>query len=221
MKVSLVIPAKNEKESLGKVLTELKQYSIVNDIIIIVDSKKDNSIKIAKKFNTKLIVQKKSGYGNAIIEGFKYTKNKYGFIFNADYSFHPKYLKLMLSNKKKNNFIFGSRYMKKAGSDDDSLLTYIGNKTFTFICRNFLRIKLSDVLYTYVMCDVKIFRTLKFNSRDFRFCIELPFQIEKNKYNYSEIPTMERKRFGGKKNVNEFKDGFLILLEIIKNIFIK
>jgi glycosyltransferase involved in cell wall biosynthesis len=48
MKVSLVIPAKNEKESLGKVLTELKQYSIVNDIIIIVDSKKDNSIKIVK-----------------------------------------------------------------------------------------------------------------------------------------------------------------------------
>ena len=59
MKVSLIIPAKNEKESLGKVLTELKQYSIVNDIIIIVDSKKDNSIKIAKKFNTKIIVQKK------------------------------------------------------------------------------------------------------------------------------------------------------------------
>ena len=221
MKVSLIIPAKNEKESLGKVLTELKQYSIVNDIIIIVDSKKDNSIKIAKKFNTKIIVQKKSGYGNAIIEGFKFAKNKYGFIFNADYSFDPKYLKLMLSKKKKNNFIFGSRYMKTAGSDDDSLLTFIGNKIFTFMSRNLLKIKLSDVLYTYVMCDVKIFRTLKFNSRDFRFCVELPFQIEKNKYNYSEIPAMERKRFDGKKNVNEFKDGFLILLEIMRNIFIK
>jgi hypothetical protein len=120
-----------------------------------------------------------------------------------------------------NNFIFGSRYMKTAGSDDDSLLTYIGNKIFTFMGRNLLKIKLSDVLYTYVMCDVKIFRRLKFNSRDFRFCIELPFQIEKNKYNYSEIPAMERKRFDGKKNVSEFKDGFLILLEIIRNIFIK
>jgi hypothetical protein len=127
----------------------------------------------------------------------------------------------MLNNKKKNNFIFGSRYMKKAGSDDDSLLTYIGNKIFTFICRNFLNINLSDILYTYVMCDVKIFQALKFNSKDFRFCVELPFKIEKNKYSYSEIPAKERKRFSGKKNVNEFKDGFLILLEIIKNVFKK
>jgi hypothetical protein len=71
------------------------------------------------------------------------------------------------------------------------------------------------------MCDVQIFRTLKFNSRDFRFCIELPFLVEKNKYSYSEIPMKERKRFGGKKKVNEFKDGSLILIEIIKSIFSK
>jgi len=221
MNVSLIIPAKNEKESLGKVLSELRKYSIVNDVIIVVDSKQDNSLKIAKKFNTRIVIQKNKGYGSAITEGFKFAKNKYGFIYNADYSFHPKYISLMLKNKKKNSFIFGSRYMKTAGSDDDSLLTYIGNKIFTYICKNYLNIKLSDVLYTYVMCDVKIFRSLKFNSRDFRFCIELPFLIEKNKYSYSEIPMKERKRFGGKKKVNEFKDGFLILIEIIKSIFSK
>ena len=90
MKGSLIIPAKNERESLGIVLSELKKYPIINDIIIVVDSKKDNSIEIAKKFNTKIIIQKKNGYGSAIIEGFKFAKNKYGFIFNADHSFHPK-----------------------------------------------------------------------------------------------------------------------------------
>ena len=35
-----------------------------------------------KKFNCKIIIQKKRGYGSAIIEGFENAKSKYGCIFN-------------------------------------------------------------------------------------------------------------------------------------------
>ena len=40
----------------------------------------------------KLIIQKGKGYGSAIIEGFREAKNKFGCIYNADYSFDPRYL---------------------------------------------------------------------------------------------------------------------------------
>ena len=64
------------------------------------------------------------------------------------------------------------------------------------------------------------FNKINFKNRDFRFCIELPFQIEVKKLTYTEISMVERKRFAGKKNVNVIKDGFLILSEIILS-FIK
>ena len=126
----------------------------------------------------------------------------------------------MIKKSKMNDFIFASRYLKGGGSDDDNFITLIGNYIFSLMGRVLLNINLSDILYTYVLCNTKKFNSLKIKNKDFRFCIELPFKVEKNKYSYTEIVSKEFKRKFGKKNVNEFKDGFLILIEVIK-CFIK
>jgi glycosyltransferase involved in cell wall biosynthesis len=151
--ISLIIPAKDEMESLETTLREIFSYRFINEVIIVVDSYKDNSISIAKKFNTKVVVQKK-GFGSVIIEGFNHAKNKYACIFNADYSFNPKYLKRMIKKTNKYQFIFGTRYMQNGSSDDDTIITFIGNKIFTYLSKKLLKIKLSDVLLTYVLCNV-------------------------------------------------------------------
>lgn len=218
--ISLIIPSKNEKESIEKTIREILNYSFINEIIIVVDSHHDNSIRIAKKFNIKIIVQKKCGFGSAIIEGFNHAKNKYACIFNADYSFNPKYLKEMIKKTSEYQFIFGSRYMKNGSSDDDTIITFLGNKIFTYLSKKLLKIKLSDVLLTYVLCNVIDFKKLRLSSNDFRICIELPATVQKNNYLYTEMAIKERKRFSGIKKVNEIKDGFLIFLEIVKN-FVK
>jgi len=220
-KISIIIPCKDERLSLNAVLTELKKIKLVNEIIIVLDNKKDRSLEIIKKHKCKYIIQKNKGYGSAIIEGFKKAKNDYGCIFNADHSFKPEYLYKMQILSKKNDFIFGTRYKGRSGSDDDSLLTYTGNKIFSFICKNFLNIKLSDVLYTYVLCNTKKFNSIKFKSHDFRLCIELPHNVSKKLFRYTEIPMFERRRLAGNKKVNEFKDGFLISMEIIRCFFNK
>ena len=41
-------------------------------------------------------------------------------------------------NKGNNDFVFNSRYEKNAGSDDDTILTYVGNKIFTFNMQYFI-----------------------------------------------------------------------------------
>ena len=218
-KISLIIPCKNEVESLSAVLEEIKDNKFVNEIIIVVDSELDNSIPITKKFNCKLIVQKSKGYGSAIIEGFKNAKNEFGCIYNADHSFDPKYFSDLVRISKSYDFIFGSRYKGSGGSDDDTIITFIGNKMFTFITRFILGIKLSDILYTYVLCNVDKFNNLNLKNNDFKLCIELPVKVKKNKHSYIDLEMFERKRFDGKKKVNIIKDGLLISYEIIKSFF--
>ena len=217
--ITLVIPAKNEKESLGEVLKEALHYNVVKEIIVVVDSLEDNSIKIAEEYNCKVIIQKNSGYGSALIEGFRESTNKYACIFNADFSMDPKYLQSMIDKTNENDFIFGTRY-KNGSSDDDNFITLFGNKVFSLMSRLLLGIKLTDILYTYVLCDVKKFNTLNFKKKDFRLCIELPFLVNLNSYSYDEIGMHERKRYNGEKNVNVIIDGFLILIEIM-NSFLK
>tara|TARA_B100000963_G_C22521630_1_gene623330 strand:+ start:296 stop:976 length:681 start_codon:yes stop_codon:yes gene_type:complete len=216
-KISLIIPSKDEVESLGAVLDEIKDNNFIDEIIVVVDSETDNSINVAKKFSCKIIIQEKKGYGAAIIEGFKGAKNNFGCIYNADYSFDPKYLSDLVNLSQKYDFVFGSRYKGSGGSDDDDIVTFTGNKIFTFITKNVLRIKLSDILFTYVLCNVKKFKNLNLVSDDFKFCIELPVKVKKNQYTYTDLEMYERKRYDGKKKVNVIKDGLLISLEIMKS----
>ena len=216
-KISLIIPAKNEVESLNSVLEELEGNNLIDEILVVVDRPEDNSIPIAKKFNCKIIIQNNKGFGSAIIEGFKHAKNDYGCIFNADYSFHPKYFQELINESNKSSFIFGTRYKGESGSADDDIVTFVGNRCFSFITKFILGINLTDILYTFVLCDVKKFNSINFKSFDFRLCIELPVLVHKNNFSYSEISMFERKRYAGKKKVNVIKDGFLILIEILKS----
>ncbi|MDB2652881.1 glycosyltransferase family 2 protein [Candidatus Pelagibacter bacterium] len=220
-KISLIIPAKNEKESLGVVLDEIKNYDCVDEILIIVDNIYDNSIQIAEKYDCKIIIQKHSGYGSAIREGFQNAKNEFGCIYNADFSFDPKDFKKFITLSETNDFIFATRYQREAGSDDDDWITLIGNKVFSFMCKNFLKISLTDILYTYVLCNVQKFNSLNFKSKDFRLCIELPFKVSQSKFSYTEFPSYERARYGGEKKVNVIKDGFIILMEVLHSMIKK
>ncbi len=218
--ITLVIPAKSEADSLPKVLKELGKFSVKK---IIVTQKDDIlTIKSIKKYKSKIIFQKKDGYGSALNQGIHSVKTKYFCIFNADGAFNPKYLKKMREKlKKDNDFIFNSRYGKNAGSDDDTVLTFIGNKIFTFICNTLFNLNISDVLFTYVMGSTKAYKNLNIISRDFSFCVELPIKAKFMKYKMLCLPSHERPRIAGKKKVNEFKDGFLILISIIRLFIFK
>lgn len=157
--LTLVIPAKNEEYSLPTVLKEINKLNFKKIIVL---AKSDlKTIKAIKNFDCKIIKQKNSGYGNAIIEGINKTKTKYVCIFNADGSFHPKYLNLMLKKVFLGfNFVFGSRYLNKGGSEDDTFLTLIGNKIFTFLGKLFFKLKLSDILFTYILGETKNLKIL-------------------------------------------------------------
>jgi glycosyltransferase involved in cell wall biosynthesis len=217
--LTLVIPAKSEEYSLPKVLHEIKN---INCKKLIVLSKSDlSTIPLIKNFKCKIIIQKNTGYGNALKDGINNVATDYLCIFNADGSFDPKYLKIMLNQAILNkSFVFATRYVKNAGSLDDSLLTFIGNKIFTFIGKTFFKLKISDILFTYILGETSKFKRLKLNNSDFRICVEIPVKIKINNFKYCSIGSLERKRLGGVKKVNEFTDGFLILLELIKSYFI-
>ena len=213
--LTLVIPAKDEAECLPRVLDELKNFDCKKIIIIPeTDLSTQNSI---KNFDCKIITQKVSGFGEALIQGIKEVETNFLCIFNADGSFDPQYLKNMYNELLNNcDFVFNTRYENSGGSDDDTCLTLVGNRIFTFICNLLFGLNISDVLFTYVMGKTMAFKSLDLKRKDFRFCIELPVLAKFKKYKFISKPSYERPRLSGRKKVNELKDGFLILLCIFK-----
>lgn len=219
--LTLIIPSKNESESLPIFLKELKKYKCKKKIVL---QKNDyKTINSLKKFkDIEIFKQKKIGYGSAIIEGINSTKTKYFCIINADGSMHPKYLRKMLILCKSLDLVFASRYSQPGGgSEDDTIITLIGNKIFSFLGNFLFDLKISDILFTYILANTKSVRSLNLKSMDFRLCVELPIKAKKTGLKYRCISSFERSRIGGFKKVNALKDGFLILTSIIRLFFEK
>ena len=217
--LTLIIPAKNEKESLPNVLNELKKYNL--KIIIVLEKEDLDTINSIKEYDCEILYQINKGYGDALLQGIQNVKTNFFCIFNADGSFNPIELKNMYDHAIKGNadFIFGSRYMNGALSEDDTIVTFIGNKIFTFIGKFFFSLPISDILYTFVLGNTQKANALQLKERSFSFCIELPILAKKSKHKLISVPSHERARIAGKKKVNEFKDGFLILINMIKIYF--
>ena len=218
--LTLLIPAKNEAFSLPLVLKEISLLKCKK--LVIVDKNDYETINAIKNYDCIVHKQITSGYGNALIEGINKIDTEYLCIFNADGSFQPKDLSKMLElNSSGNDFVFASRYLKNGGSDDDTIITLVGNYIFSFLGKFFFGLNISDILYTYLMGKSSTFKELELKSNDFRICVEIPILLNFKKKSYISIPSHERSRLGGKKKVNAVKDGFYILLKMIQLYFVK
>ena len=219
--LTLIIPAKNEAESLPKVIDEIKKYNYNVDIIV--HETDTTTIKSINSLDVQIKYQKNFGYGDALIYGIKNCQTQYFCIFNADGSFKPSEIIDMVQKleKDKLDFVFGSRYQKNSGSDDDTIVTLIGNYIFTLIGKIFFKLNISDILYTFVLGKTKSANDLNLTQKDFSLCVEIPIKAARNNMKISSISSHERERIAGKKKVNAFKDGFFILIYMIKLFFKK
>ena len=220
--LTLVIPAKYEATTLPVVLKEIEKLNLNCKKIVVVPKYDKETLEVLKNSDCEVLIQKGEGFGSALIEGLNHSKTEYSCIFNADGSFDPKYLDEMLKRNKDNfEFIFSTRYKKPGGSDDDTILTFIGNYFFTFLSKVLFQLNISDILYTYVMGKTKAFQDLALDHNDFTFCVELPIKAKFKSFRMYDFPSYERPRISGKKKVNELKDGFLILISILKLFIFK
>ena len=217
--LTLIIPAKNEKESLPKVLDELEKFNFKKNIIL--ESSDKLTIEAIKNYNCTIIYQDSEGYGDALRKGIETVKTEFFCIFNADGSFDPRELDFMIGKLKndKYDFIFASRYEKNCGSDDDTFITLIGNYIFTLLGKIFFKLEITDILYTFVMARTSSAKKLELSSKDFSFCIELPIKAKRANLKIGTSKSYERVRIAGKKKVNAFKDGLKILFSMIKLFF--
>lgn len=105
--VSVIIPAYNEEKTIAKTIRSVSESNYPKfEIIIIDDGSKDNTLKIAKKFEGKNITvfhKENGGKGTALNFGIKKAKGEIIFTIDADTRVDPKSMRNMVrffKNKK-------------------------------------------------------------------------------------------------------------------------
>ena len=108
--LTIIIPAKDEKESLPIVIKSLEPFNCEITITM-----KNDDIKTIESINSKKIkifYQSGKGYGNSLKEAIENCKSKYFCIFNADGSFEQNDLKKMYTEIQNCDFVYTTRYEK-------------------------------------------------------------------------------------------------------------
>lgn len=122
MKLSIIIPAYNEEESIGSIIErtlevrkDLAKNAGLEDVEVIVvdDGSKDNTKNIAKRYKEIALITygKNRGYGAAIKEGFKNARGDLLSFLDADGTCDPKFFEGLINSLIKNNadIAIGSR----------------------------------------------------------------------------------------------------------------
>lgn len=83
IRVSVVIPAKNEEQTILEIIKQAQESKHVNEVIVSVDKNtSDNTARVASEAGAKVIQQDAAGFGNVIKCGLEKAKNN--IIFKTD-----------------------------------------------------------------------------------------------------------------------------------------
>jgi dolichol-phosphate mannosyltransferase len=198
MKVSFVIPAKNEEEVIGKMtkMLILVYGKFIREIIIINDASTDDTEKAVKdmiKFDSrvKLINRRPpSGVGRAIREGLKKVSKDtdYVFTFDADFIRNIPDLDDFFSKIKDFDGLIGSRYLEKNSLVFYPALKRICNRTFHTLVYLFLNIKNTDLTNNFKLYKKEVFDNINLSENGYAINAETGLYPILAGYNIGELP---------------------------------
>jgi glycosyltransferase involved in cell wall biosynthesis len=233
-KLSILIPAYNEEETIQVILNKVNEVQlpngIVKEIVIVNDCSKDQTIRKVEEFiaahpemDIRLFSQEvNQGKGAAINRAIKECTGDYLIVQDADLEYDPEEYNLLLKPVFMDNadVVYGSRFV---GHHPHRILFFwhsIGNKFLTTLSNMMTNLNLSDMETCYKLIRADIAK--KINIRENRFGIEpeitaklakmKPIRIYEVGISYYGRTYEEGKKIG-------WKDGFRAIWCIFKYRF--
>ena len=228
-KLSIIIPAFNEKKTLPKLIEKIFKIKLSKQIIIVDDNSTDGTKEIISKYKNKIdkIIYHNinKGKGGAIKSAQKYVQGKYVIIQDADLEYDPKDYYVLLREIEKNNLkvVYGSRVLKLDKFDNIQNFSHririYGNIFLTFFSNLINNQNLTDAHTCYKLFRTEIFKKIKLSENGFSFCPEITTKLSLLKIKIYEVPiNYQGRSYKEGKKIVAF-DGLRAIIALIKYRF--
>jgi glycosyltransferase involved in cell wall biosynthesis len=245
MKVSVVIPAYNERAFIEEVLLRVQASPIEKEILVIDDWSTDGTRQLLEDFdkaqsagkrdaivqngkarlpleNIRFLFQSQNGgKGAALRRGFEAATGDVVLVQDADLEYDPKdYVKLLepiIDGRA--DVVYGSRF--SGGTQRVHYFWhYAGNKFLTLLSDVFTNLKLTDMETGYKVFRREVLQGIKLKSNRFGFEPEITAKIAKGNWRIYEVSISYSGRTYAEGKKITWRDGVATLWYIIRfNLF--
>jgi glycosyltransferase involved in cell wall biosynthesis len=224
--ITVVLPAYNAAKTLEITYHEIP-FDIVDHVILVDDSSRDNTVEVARELGIKHIIEHKQNKGYGGNQKSCYNKalelnSDIVIMLHPDYQYTPKLIHSMsyLIANNLYHVVFGSRILGKGALNGGMpWYKYIANRFLTLFQNILMNQKLSEYHTGYRAFSKEVLQNINFeaNSDDFVFDNQMIAQIFYAGYEIGEI-TCPTKYFDDASSIN-LKRSTIYGLGVIKTSF--
>jgi glycosyltransferase involved in cell wall biosynthesis len=226
LRVSVVIPCYNERESINTLLDRVQAVPIQKEVVVVDDCSTDGTRELLKERAEEQgdivlrLLARNGGKGAAVREGLGVATGEVVIIQDADLEYDPADYPILLRpiQTGKAKVVYGSRFL---GEHKAMYFWHsLGNKLLTLICNILFDTTLTDMETCYKVFTADIARRLKLHEPRWGFDPEITARILRMGHRIYEVPiSYTGREFHEGKKIS-WKDGFAVLATLIRYRFL-
>ena len=219
-RISVIIPAFNEEDSIGLVLDALPQ-NLIHEVIVVDNNSTDNTAWSASEKGARVVAEQRRGYGSACLKGISVLDNSDIVVFlDGDFSDYPEEIVKLVApiESGEMDFVLGSRMILPESRSALLPQSRYGNQLAVFLMRLFFRHQYTD-LGPFRVIRYESLQAIAMQDTNFGWTVEMQIKAVKKGLRILEIPVKYRERVGVSKITGTFSGTIKAGTKIIYTIF--
>jgi glycosyltransferase involved in cell wall biosynthesis len=216
VRVSVVIPARNEARNLAYVFARLPAG--LEQVILVDGHSTDGTTDEARRLrpDIEIVQQMGRGKGDALSAGFAACIGDVIVMLDADGSTDPREIpRFVAALGSGADVAKGSRYAQGGGSSDLTSTRRFGNAFLGWLVNSLFGTRYSDLCYGYIAFWRRCLPYIRFDAGGFDAETLINVRVARAGLLIQEVPSYERPRLHGESNLRAVRDGLLILRTIV------
>jgi len=215
VKVSIIIPAYNEAETIGELIAQIKALYPEFEIIVINDGSKDETVSVAEEAGAVVYTHPYNiGNGAAVKSGIRVASGDIMVLMDGDGQHEPEDIEKLLQFFPDFDMVVGARSLR----DQASLGRAMGNQVYNWFASYVTKFSIKDLTSGFRAIKSKSARSfLHLLPNTYSYPATLTLGTLRSGMSVKYTPISISKRKAGKSNVKLIRDGvrfFMIITRI-------